>query len=270
MVQIIGVEICHFFQRWKIMHGQPVLFECDKFHRPQLCQNPSDMRLRQPQRVGEMLVRQRQMAAVMFTQAYRAHPQIEFAEQVRERFDRVALSEADRPFALDRGADQSIPPQGAQYPRMRVADVFEIARRYPRNLERRNRANRMVHLVQDIDMQICEIAGQEESHDLAPAVIQIFIPAGPAAGNHIDLARIVTLADHVVAGFECFRPLLADFLQSLYRLRRQFFKNLQFADQILARHVPLFASQHAVVYIGKSDCASDDEIQSELRNLTEC
>jgi hypothetical protein len=57
----------------------------------------------------------------------------------------------------------------------------------------------MVHLPQNVDIEVADVAGEEEGHDLPPPVRQLLVAAGPAVEDQEDALRRFALADEVAA-----------------------------------------------------------------------
>jgi hypothetical protein len=55
----------------------------------------------------------------------------------------------------------------------------------------------MIHLAQDEDVHIANVAGQEESHNLTPAVLELLVAIGPAGQDQMDVLRLLAFADDV-------------------------------------------------------------------------
>ena len=62
------------------------------------------------------------------------------------------------------------------------------------------RRDRMIHLAEDRDVQIAEVARHKPGHDLAPAISQRPIATGEARQHHMHVLGPLALADQVLVG----------------------------------------------------------------------
>ncbi|WP_247474632.1 hypothetical protein [Bradyrhizobium sp. 30] len=63
------------------------------------------------------------------------------------------------------------------------------------DLARRERANRMIHLAEDGDVQIANVAWHKPRHDLAIAAPQELVAAREAGQDQVNVRRTVPLLD---------------------------------------------------------------------------
>src|SRR3954471_13377409 len=89
----------------------------------------------------------------------------------------------------------------------------------------------MVHLAQDVDIEVAEVAGQEEGDDLAPAVLQGPVPVGPAGQDQVDGAGLLALAQDVLMRADLPHPLAGCALQHAFVVDGEPGELPQLADQ---------------------------------------
>ena len=54
-------------------------------------------------------------------------------------------------------------------------------------------------MLEDVDVEVAEIAGNEESDDLTAAIGKRLVPACPAVDHQVDVLRLLSLADQIAA-----------------------------------------------------------------------
>ena len=69
----------------------------------------------------------------------------------------------------------------------------------------------MVHRLQNIDMQVGKIAGDEKRQYLAPTVLQRLVSAGPSLNDQVDRPGVFALAYHVLAAADFQHPPRTEF-----------------------------------------------------------
>src|SRR5215475_12148383 len=57
----------------------------------------------------------------------------------------------------------------------------------------------MIHLAQDEHVEIADVAGQEERHDLTPTVLELLVAAGPAVEDQVHPLRPLAFAHDIDA-----------------------------------------------------------------------
>jgi hypothetical protein len=88
----------------------------------------------------------------------------------------------------------------------------------------------VIHFIEDEDFGIAGIAGHEESHDLAAAVFKVFIAAGQAGDDDVNIRRMLPLPYDVLPRTILSLPLTADTVQQLTVLVTKCRELLQFPD----------------------------------------
>lgn len=58
----------------------------------------------------------------------------------------------------------------------------------------------MVHLVEDEDFGVAWISRYEKGHDLAGAILQMFVSASHSAEHYVDVVGMLPLSDNVLTG----------------------------------------------------------------------
>jgi hypothetical protein len=143
---------------------------------------------------------------------------------------RRALAEAHGPFALDRRIDQGFPPERGDDARMPGRDLVEELAREIRDRHRGDGADRMIHLAQDEDVHVANVAGQEERHHLAPSVLELLVATGPTGQDQVDILRFLAFTDDIDARCKMPDPLSRCTIENDVIDRRKPYELLQFTD----------------------------------------
>jgi hypothetical protein len=60
----------------------------------------------------------------------------------------------------------------------------------------------VIHIFQDVDVEVAEIAWDEQADDLPLAVGKLLVATAPAVENEMDIARLVAFGDQVAASLD--------------------------------------------------------------------
>ena len=97
-------------------------------------------------------------------------------------------------------ASISVSRHSARDARIRLDDVEERRVRDGGDPAGRERADRVVHLLQEEAVQVHDVAGDVEGHDLAPAVLQQLVAAGEPLQDRAAMGGAVAVAHDVLVG----------------------------------------------------------------------
>ena len=100
---------------------------------------------------------------------------------------------------MDRRVDKGLPPEGGRDARIPRADLVEELARQVGDRDRGDGADRMVHLAQNEDVEVADVARQEERNDLAATVLELLVAAGPAVQDQVDVLRFLAFSRNVRA-----------------------------------------------------------------------
>ena len=106
-----------------------------------------------------------------------------------------------------------MPPKRLGDPRAGLGEAIHIFRRNGRILDSGDRADRVVHLLEDVDVEVADIAGNEEADDLPPPVRQPLVAARPAAEDQAHDLGVVALANDIAARLRLMNGIAADGLK---------------------------------------------------------
>src|SRR3954451_16508733 len=116
---------------------------------------------------------------------------------MRDSLRRAALRDVDDPLTMDRLAHQLLPPKRGREVRIVGDDPMKYVPADLGDFKLRYCADRMVHSVENEQVEVAKVAWNGEVHGLAAAVAQASVVTGPAFQDQIDRARSVAFADQV-------------------------------------------------------------------------
>jgi hypothetical protein len=148
-----------------------------------------------------------QFAGAAFGEADRLQPQEELAEKVSGALGRVALSHIHDPFAGDRLLHQRVPPEGAGKLRMRRRELVDGLGRNLGQRNRAERADRVIHALEQEHAHVADVPGHEEGCDLPAPVVEHLVAAGEAVEDDVHVLWTVAFVDDVLAGAELADPI---------------------------------------------------------------
>jgi hypothetical protein len=79
------------------------------------------------------------------------------------------------------------------------ADRTHFVRPDHRNFQPRDRADAVVHIFENADVHVAEVARYEQADDLPPSVRQLLVTARPPLKDQMNVTRLVTLRYQVPA-----------------------------------------------------------------------
>ena len=132
-------------------------------------------------------------------QAGKAQAEEDLAQQMRHPLGCGALTEIEGPFTLDRCVHQRFPPQRGGNARISGADFVEEIPRQIGDRHRGDRADRVVHLLQDEHVEVAHVPGQEERHHLTAAILELLVAASPTRQDQVHVFRLVAFARDIDA-----------------------------------------------------------------------
>lgn len=112
---------------------------------------------------------------------------MQFAEQMCYPSVGRPPTDADQPLAHDGLVDESRPPQRSSERSASRCEFLDDVPREEGDLARRERANRMIHLAEDGDVQIANVAWHKPRHDLAIAARQELVAAREAGQDQVNV-----------------------------------------------------------------------------------
>ena len=118
-----------------------------------------------------------------------------------------ALTDVYNPFAVDRLAHQLHPPQRSRDVRTVGDDAAEHFAAYLGYLEPRNGTDRMVHSVENEEVEVAKVPRNGKVYNLPPTIIQRPVVAGPSIQNDINVWRRIAFRYQVNPGPDCARCL---------------------------------------------------------------
>jgi hypothetical protein len=137
------------------------------------------------ERVRKLGLRDREIESFVTRQAHDLEPQVQLAQEMRDPRVGTPPTHVDEPLAQNGLILQHRPPERPSERRARFQDVENRLTGKIGDLARRQCADRMIHLVEDEDMQIAGVAGNQIGHDL------------PAAFRQDRVATAIALDDDV-------------------------------------------------------------------------
>lgn len=158
------------------------------------------MHRRQTERVAKLRLSERQLERVAIRQPDRGVPPEQLAQQIGDPAARIPPPERDDTLAQHRLLLQAAPPQGRGNPRTSGEQVHQALTRNPRDANRRDRADRMVHRPEQEDMHVADVARYQEGHDLAPAIRHRTVANGQTLLEQERRAGLRALGDDVDVG----------------------------------------------------------------------
>ena len=198
-MQIGGVEARIGAEAVEVEDVEALAGKPDQAVVAELRQHAIGMHGRNPERVGKLFLRQRELEAVVLREADRFEADQELAEQVRHLLVGRAPAHADEPLAQDALVDKRVPPQRADDRRVLLGEHGDCRLRDEGDRAGRERADAVVHRAEDRDVEVADVARDEEGHDLALPVGKRLVAAGEALEDQVHLVRPVALADEVLA-----------------------------------------------------------------------
>src|SRR6516164_4889670 len=93
----------------------------------------------------------------------------------------------------------------------------------------------MIHFTQDEDVEVADIAGQKERHDLTPAILELFVTTCPSGEDHMHIPWPVAFAGDVHPRTEASNPLGRRAIKHGTIRRRQPDKVLELSDEVTQR-----------------------------------
>ena len=157
------------------------------------------MNLGQAGRLRDLPLGEQEIARAGIRRRLAALADIQLAQQVRDALLRVALPDADHPFALDRAGDKLAP---AEYLRKAGAAVQQVARLSApdlRHTQAADRGERMIAAADGEQVEVAKLAGQIERQYLAPAIGKLLVFLRPSVEHDMQRPRPFALADQIGA-----------------------------------------------------------------------
>src|SRR6516225_8536960 len=93
----------------------------------------------------------------------------------------------------------------------------------------------MIHFAQDEDVEVADIAGQKERHDLTPAILELLVTTCPTGEDHMHIPWPVAFAGDVHPRTEASHPLGCRAIKHGTIRRRQPDKVLELSDEVTQR-----------------------------------
>jgi len=169
-MKIAGIEQGSLLEPAQVGNPQLAMIKLDQAIAPQFLHDPVDMDTGHSSRVGQVILGEREGAGVAAGQPDRAQSMKQLDHQMREMLMGVSLTHAEDPFPLDRCSDQLIPGNRLADARISRGKCIHLL---PSDLgisEMGDGADAVVHLSQEIDVGIAQVAGNEKGQRLAPAI----------------------------------------------------------------------------------------------------
>jgi hypothetical protein len=234
-MQVAVVEKRNALKGRHIRDSEPPSLKDDQARGPKLLQGPVDVDGREAGSITEIGLRDRPVAHVAISQAHDPEPLEEFADDVGKALEGAPLSKVYRPLALHRGSHKRIPPKGLSDPRMFDSQTVQSLAGDLGHSGFGESAQRVVHLPKQKNVRVAHIPGQKESHDLPPAIVQVFEAAHPAQKNNVHKAGGFALADDILVCREVANPLNAHLFKGRAILRGEPDEGLQLPHQRIRR-----------------------------------
>jgi len=140
-------------------------------------------------------------------------------------------ADVDQPFSQNGFVHQGAPPERTRDHRVMRRDGIDGRARDVDDLTLGDGADVVVHMVEDEDVEVTEVARHQERHDLALAVRKHLVAAGEAIHDKMHVARGVALTDQVRSRRhlshpghkrpQCFDFSAAEFLEALKLLKQR-------------------------------------------------
>jgi hypothetical protein len=181
-------------------------------------------------RVGKVRLGQRQRIAAGGSQADNVEANEQLAKQVGDPGDGAASPDRQYLLAVDGRVEKGGEPQHPGEMRLALGDLADSLVRNDRDLDRRHRADIVLEALEQEAVQVDEVAGDVELHDLALAVGQIPVAADEAVEEQGAFAERDAGLDDDLAGRN-FPDLAQRFAQDLGFLLAEDVARPQLAQQ---------------------------------------
>ena len=191
LIQIGRIEICQFHQMFIVVESHMTVPECDQPILSKLPQDTIDVNRTQPQRIGEMILRQRTIVSRLAAHPHQSQPDTEFQQKVGHAGIRVAASETDQMLDHHRFIPADRPENRHRQPRGSRERLQKIARKNFRRLDIHDRFDAVIGGVQQDTAQPEKIAGDLEIDDLARSVRLDLVGTNPPFRE--DIGRLIGL-----------------------------------------------------------------------------
>ena len=122
---------------------------------------------------------------------------MEFAEEVRDRFERVAPPAIHQPLPQNGFIDQGCAPQCAGEHRCRTRDLVDSGLLDIGDAAIGQRDDPVIHCVEYSDVEVAEIARDQKGGDAARAIAQNLVARRPPIENKMNIFRRLAIGDNV-------------------------------------------------------------------------
>jgi hypothetical protein len=149
--------------------------------------------------IGKIDLSEREVAPAIPGAADHLQSQVKLQQYVSETLIGATLAKIEGPFALHGRSYKLVPPERLRNARPLGSESVHLLRSDRCDLQPGDRADAVIHVPQDVDIDVAKIARDEQSNDLPLPVRQLLVPAGPAVEDEVDITRLVTLGDEIAA-----------------------------------------------------------------------
>ena len=136
-------------------------------------------------------------ATVVFGHVHGREADCQLTQKMRQALLRGAPSQTDRPFRRDGILDGCQPPEDVPYGGLPIQDGPQAGMRHDSNRAGRKSRNAVVNPSQQKTVQIADVARKEESRELAAAVGEHPVAAGPPIQHDMQVIRAVSFGDDI-------------------------------------------------------------------------
>ena len=192
-VQVIGVEHCGVDHAIEVADVQLPSVELYQAVPAQLLERAVHVNGRKAGCIGQIVLRQGEVAAAVLCPTYRLEADVEFDQKMSEALVGGALPKVERPFPLHRSGNQLVPPERLGDPRPLIRQRVHFLGRDRRDLEPGDRADAVVHVLEYVDIEVAEIARDEQADDLPLPVRKLLVTARPAVEHEMNETRSVAI-----------------------------------------------------------------------------
>ena len=168
----------------------------------QLLQRPVDVHRRQAGGVAELGLRNRHLEGLAVYQADGPEAHIDLAQDVRDPGVGIAATDIDHPLPKHRRIDERVPPEHIGDARVRTKEGPNHLMRDERHLAGNDCRQAVIHDLQVQALQVGDVAGDVEGHDLASAAGKELVAAGEPFEDRAALRRAVLVPDNIRVCFK--------------------------------------------------------------------
>ena len=196
-MKIVGVEHRHALERLEIGNEKLAALKLDEPSASKGLQSAVDVDRSETGGVGQIRLGERPVTTIAVGQPQAPKPNVHLAKDVSDSFQRASLADVRHPFAGNGRVDELVEPQRPGERSALRHKSLEVARADLGIFERSDSGDGVIHLAENEDVGVAQIAGDEEMDRLAAAIRELLVAAGPAFEDEVDPIGLFALADQI-------------------------------------------------------------------------